>query len=199
MCFTGFEARGKGELFSHFDSECGKKTVNRCIICNESFKTQSRFSIHTRAHPKTDLTCSGCDKSFANYRHFSVHMQGHEKKKCKICSKEFALASLLRKHMRSHAQGNSFQCLGCDERFDHRIWLVRHRRERPQTCKLAPYIENDTSEECVDAPNIEVKVEKDPNKYKCVKCDKGFRSEKKLAKHRHEDHKFKCDRCGTGK
>lgn len=65
--------------------------------------------------------CDQCDKSYIESQSLKSHKklihEGYDEHACVHCDKRFRYAKRLERHLRSHTQGNPFECYQCRKTF----------------------------------------------------------------------------------
>jgi KRAB domain-containing zinc finger protein len=108
-----------------------------CQICGDPFSNVLTLQNHLGAHKQLEkelrqYECDYCGQRKSNRAQIEAHMITHHAKfpklhKCKICDKDFKLASVLYTHLKYHT-GGSKACSYCDKKFVTNTDLVNHVR-----------------------------------------------------------------------
>jgi uncharacterized Zn-finger protein len=133
------------------------KNYNWCNICLLNFDTENLLMEHMKIHSDVDIKsevieeesvfkCSDCNMTFSKLRSLAMHKKKHknnkeksaEKFQCDICSKEFRLKALLRRHVKVHSTYRPFSCSICPKRYTRDDQLQDHMRThsnmKPNVC-----------------------------------------------------------------
>lgn len=115
---------------SHFDAN-----THKCPYCVEAFSNNRNRNNHmAKVHgiPLPTYPCKACGKIFTDTTPYRRHMKrDHLLEKphnCKLCSKSFFSARLLRDHMISHSRVKKFRCEVCDKSYGRKTTLTEHIR-----------------------------------------------------------------------
>lgn len=131
-------------LHQHFASDCGRKPLYVCIVCEKSFDTAAELKTHKVTHAVIELVCEKCSRSFDTYDRLRAHLAMHKSLEkwfeCDYCEKKFRHEKSLQSHMVKHTGVKPIQCQACGERFITFSKFQAHRKLRPKTCKLARYV-----------------------------------------------------------
>ncbi|XP_051816068.1 zinc finger protein 677-like isoform X3 [Acanthochromis polyacanthus] len=127
-----------GEKFTSSSDLCchmrllhkGQKAF-KCSHCNSQFSRLDYLTLHSKSHKrgKELHKCSFCEKCFSQNTNLTVHLKTHKQRKpffCRVCDKKIAFQL----HFKSYGHSSKdkmFCCLLCDEKFDTRQDLRRHK------------------------------------------------------------------------
>ncbi|XP_028168172.1 PR domain zinc finger protein 5-like isoform X1 [Ostrinia furnacalis] len=101
----------------------------KCVLCEETFNTFTRLSIHMNSHYMNNV-CEICGVSYINRLSLRMHVNSvHKEKKCSLCSATFISHYLRVKHMRKvHNTASSKRyCMLCNKTFRYSYLLEEHR------------------------------------------------------------------------
>jgi Zinc-finger associated domain (zf-AD)/C2H2-type zinc finger/Zinc finger, C2H2 type len=100
------------------------ETMNRCLVCNETFKEKSELEDHMQYHKNqlegSSIECIYCEKSYSKLSNLVRHLKTHEDNKthcCNICSKTFAMGQELIDHLNKHKGFTPHACTMCDKSY----------------------------------------------------------------------------------
>ena len=156
----------------------------KCTICHVDIlprsMTQHIKDVHTIAR---HYQCKICTKSYKSAHVLKVHIRGHNKTfECKLCLRKFSFQSILNKHIKEfHENPKSFKCEFCDNKFNTNYEQLMHQKFHDKSC---------------------------PKSFKCQRCDftsdliSSYKKHQKV--HERQDKKFKamknpikCQKCPT--
>lgn len=140
----------------------------KCEHCGKLFTRNWYLKQHIKLHSNDKpYSCDMCDKRFLNSSNLKQHMKTHSVEyRCHICNRTYISQSLLTEHMLKHSDvdvakvpDNSltprFQCSYCNQGFEDEVRFKEHLKSHT---KELPY--------------------------HCDKCDKAFRYNNSLTKHK---------------
>ncbi|GIY07998.1 zinc finger protein 91 [Caerostris darwini] len=194
-----------------------------CIKCHRMFLKLSILSNHTLQHHKTakkEFSCHCCEKKFPKsvllLKHIYVSHALQNKIFCHACFKFFADEDDLNSHMEDHIVLKSYDCGVCKKRYKTRSKLKRHRcisnGPRPYLCLMCGkrflriyhlerhYAMHKRKQPVfVNNKNPVVKCDSEITPYRCEKCEKYYKTESHLQRHRCNNdglRPFQCNVCG---
>lgn len=150
----------------------------KCEHCGKLFTRNWYLKQHIKLHSNDKpYSCDMCDKRFLNSSNLKQHMKTHSVEyRCHICNRTYISQTLLNEHLLKHpdmdvaqvpeaalATRLRFQCSYCSQGFDEEMRLKEHLRSHT---KELPY--------------------------HCDKCDKSFRYNNSLTKHK-KVHEFESE------
>lgn len=101
-----------------------------CEICSAEV---SNMWNHMSVHQTPRHSCEFCGKLFRRSQDLNAHVKSvhaeltnQELLRCEVCCKTFALASYLKRHMRTHTQERRYKCV-CGEGFNFNVSLKAHK------------------------------------------------------------------------
>ena len=103
----------------------------RCSMCNFTYSDQPGLDKHMRAKhtAKTNL-CKECGKAYSTKSSLAQHVHHYHRHPmaydCDVCKKKFNRKDFLIKHVKTHTQDRTFQCVQCDKQFKTRASLSAH-------------------------------------------------------------------------
>jgi len=130
----GIKRESPGASSSSFSSPSpGFKTMHRCDICQQTFRSeaflnQHKMSFHKIATPSTPESgqmfyCNVCGKGFKQMAMLTKHSRTHGpsaehyKYPCTLCGKKFTRPHHVTRHMLLHTGENPFKCSQCSAAF----------------------------------------------------------------------------------
>lgn len=139
-----------------------------------------------------NIKCHHCTKKFSSldaYKtHVSIAHMGSRGFQCKICFKKFSKKRELDRHAPIHTGGKQLACDHCDKKFTKKDKFDKHKQSQECLVVNMPCIEcgvtfekkadlvahikshfNDTYDK-LQIPDVEIKVEKDPE----IPCDENY-------------------------
>ncbi|XP_065161146.1 LOW QUALITY PROTEIN: zinc finger protein 569-like [Atheta coriaria] len=111
-----------------------KKLPFLCEICTKGFMRKEYLESHMASHTgEKNFCCTMCDKKFVSQKNLDAHLKYHNgginKKSCNICGKVISKIAL-EDHLRTHSNLKEFKCDGCEERFNTKSSLQKHRKRK---------------------------------------------------------------------
>ncbi|XP_052861165.1 gastrula zinc finger protein XlCGF8.2DB-like [Anopheles cruzii] len=101
------------------------KDQHKCPHCPDKFALLYRLKDHIRTHTgEKPFLCKVCGKTFHSARYLREHMQIHDKHQCPHCPKKFAQQFHLKNHIRTHTGEKPFICKICSKAF-HAARILR--------------------------------------------------------------------------
>ncbi|GBO07821.1 Zinc finger protein 26 [Araneus ventricosus] len=193
-----------------------------CNVCNKMFLKMHLLSKHSLVHNKTDndeFECRICKKHYSQsvilLQHIFVAHADHPNPFCYACFKIFPTEDDVNRHMEEHIMIRTFDCEVCKKRFKNQMLLEKHKcvsdGPRPFLCKVCGRrflriyhlekhlaVHKRKKELSSGVKNIS-KGSSDEKPYECEKCEKHYRTETALNKHRCDNNgprTFVCKECG---
>ena len=108
-----------------------KKDGWKCEECHRFFDSKQIYEYHMTRHANT-FKCKECPEKFKTKQGLEMHMQEQQKKAvelhmCKVCSKEFDSAAMLRFHeTTAHENQHDFECTKCGKVLSSESGLEMH-------------------------------------------------------------------------
>uniref|UniRef100_A0A1I8QBJ7 C2H2-type domain-containing protein n=1 Tax=Stomoxys calcitrans TaxID=35570 RepID=A0A1I8QBJ7_STOCA len=159
------------------------KTVHKCDICNEVFRSEIILRAHKFKH--TGIFCDICGKPFRHVGTMVSHKIRHtgiKEFKCKECPKEFFTLKELKAHMSCHT-GMQVVCEICGKKCRDRGVLTAHMRrhtgERPAKCEVCG-----KSFFSIYDLNVHAVAHTDERPFPCDICGSRFQRKKALRIHK---------------
>ncbi|CAH2239786.1 jg20721 [Pararge aegeria aegeria] len=168
----------------------------KCSPCDMAFPNKEELVAHRRERQCMRRACDICGqlvRSIAQHMRHN-HAVAH---KCPTCGKEFPMIARLKNHMLVHTNTFNFFCDLCPYKCKHKYYLVMHMRthtgEKPYKCAECPAT-------FVNASNLNKhKLTHQEKQFKCMLCEKAFRTGTALWEHhdaKHMNIKHTCTFCG---
>ncbi|XP_033726599.1 uncharacterized protein LOC117316192 [Pecten maximus] len=189
------------------ETHCKQKM---CDLCHSVFSSEILFSAHTcqfryesSRNNSVKYNCSHCPKSFSNLNYLKQHLQLHEGGYiCELCGRKLKTKEEKDEHEMMCTASSVIQsegktaCPTCDLSFSD-IKLYRehyHSHTHPHQCSkcLKRFVKIGSLHSHVCS------IEEDRNMlFSCTICNKDFRNERMLMRHKeiHQDHKIQCQHC----
>lgn len=170
----------------------------KCSPCDLTFPSKAELMDHRRERQCMRRACDICGQlvlSIAQHmRHIHKQTVPHQ---CPTCGKEFPIIARLKNHMLVHTNTFNFFCDLCPYRCKHKYYLVMHMRthtgEKPYKC-------TECTATFVNPSNLNKhKLTHQAKQFKCVLCEKSFRTSTALREHHEATHmniKHTCNYCG---
>ncbi|XP_026751435.2 zinc finger protein 93-like [Galleria mellonella] len=170
----------------------------KCSPCDMIFPNKDKLMAHRRERQCMRRACDVCGQlvlSIAQHmRHIHKQTVPH---KCPTCGKEFPIIARLKNHMLVHTDTFNFFCDLCPYKCKHKYYLVMHMRthtgEKPYKCQQCPAT-------FVNPSNLNKhKLTHREKQFKCMLCEKAFRTNTALREHQEATHmhiKHTCNFCG---
>ncbi|VVC98040.1 unnamed protein product [Leptidea sinapis] len=195
----------------------------RCTVCDRSMKDLNELKEHlVAAHDKTihkdikdiilpfrlengsNFTCVVCSVVHISFKNLYHHMSSHYRNYCcKKCGAGYITIAALRKHGKTHYQGN-FPCDFCDKSYTS----LAKKRNHEKGVHMGGWLRN----KCPHCPEIFVSyydrsehLVKEHNEapviYPCNACNKTYKKKFELNRHIKHHHlqqrSFLCDKCNA--
>lgn len=182
-----------------------------CFKCPAKFANMDKAKKHIKVHFQK-LSCSGCHTTFKNSKELQTHQDAYLQTKyskkvknpliahdgftCKVCSKTYTNKTRLGKHVLSHkGRKREYVCEICGDDYFEKNHLTyhmgTHADDQPLVCKICNL--------CLKKRNVlKEHVWDNDKQFPCDTCDKTFKLEKHLKRHKavHDDKlRFECSDC----
>ncbi|XP_060802984.1 zinc finger protein 714 isoform X2 [Amyelois transitella] len=170
----------------------------KCSPCDMDFPNKDALMEHRRERQCMRRACELCGQLVLSIAQHMRHM--HKENvlhKCPTCGKEFPIVARLKNHMLVHTDTFNFFCDLCPYKCKHKYYLVMHMRthtgEKPYKCPQCQAT-------FVNPSNLNKhKLTHQEKQFKCMLCEKAFRTNTALREHQEATHmniKHKCVYCG---
>jgi KRAB domain-containing zinc finger protein len=192
------------------NENCASKTdkFQNCPLCHVSFSTIKLLEKHIQRIHNKSFPCPICQEKFEVKSRLDDHlMSSHHDKvlNCSRCSSIFLTEKDLQGHLKGHYNNVLYTCDRCGKVFKLKILLDKHmafhNSPRPYQCESCSM--------CFKLPSALRAHKRTHKTYKCMSCDKEFRSYDGIKDHKIKYHMTKdelksckmkiytCDFCGT--
>ncbi|XP_053607382.1 zinc finger protein 62-like [Plodia interpunctella] len=170
----------------------------KCSPCDMEFQNKDSLMEHRRERQCMRRACDICGQLVLSIAQHMRHMHKESvPHKCPTCGKEFPIIARLKNHMLVHTDTFNFFCDLCPYKCKHKYYLVMHMRthtgEKPYKCPHCPAT-------FVNPSNLNKhKLTHQEKQFKCMLCEKAFRTNTALREHQEATHmniKHKCVYCG---
>lgn len=111
------------------------ETMNRCLVCNETFKEKHELEDHMQDHKnhleESLIECIYCEKPYSKLSNLVRHLKTHDDNKthsCNICQKTFSMGQELIDHLNKHKGFTPHSCTMCDKSYMQLSNLRTHMR-----------------------------------------------------------------------
>eukprot|EP00041_Stephanoeca_diplocostata_P013585 m.238608 g.238608 ORF g.238608 m.238608 type:complete len:489 (-) comp19392_c0_seq1:525-1991(-) len=165
-------------------SDIGLGDGNSRMIPNDQHALQ-----HQQHHGKFPCPFNGCTRVFSRPSHLEKHKRIHTNErphKCGTCDMAFKTKWTLTKHMRTHTGEKPFKCEipGCGKEFTQRGSYCRHMRSHSDDAPTFTCEKCDKKFKQRSNYTLHLKSHGEGKPFKCAVCQKCFKSERGLDKHR---------------
>ncbi|XP_059047009.1 zinc finger protein 675-like [Achroia grisella] len=170
----------------------------QCSPCDMTFPNKEKLILHRRERQCMRRACDVCGQLVLSITQHMRHIHKQTvRHKCSTCGKEFPIIARLKNHMLVHTNTFNFFCDLCPYKCKHKYYLVMHMRthtgEKPYKCQQCPAT-------FVNPSNLNKhKLTHREKQFKCMLCEKAFRTNTALREHQEATHlhiKHTCNFCG---
>ena len=155
---------------------------------------RSATAHHLLHHPSVTYKCSMCTKIAPMPNSLRLHMYYHKNKKykCNVCNQKFVYRSKLKQHKCMHTKLKMYECFhgGCNKKYRHPQDLIRHIQIHQEKIFECDFCEKKFAEKRLLKRHTV--VHQNITLYTCEKCNKGFKHNNQLYRHRKKCLKKKC-------
>ena len=174
-------------LKQHHTKAYLKCWVQGCCMAYLTFHSvRSATAHHALHHLLVTYRCSKCTKIAPMPNALRLHMYYHKDKqfKCEVCKQKFVYQSKLKQHKRMHTKLKMYECFhgGCNKKYRHPQDLIRHIQNHQEKTLECDFCEKKFAEKRLLKRHIVVHQNITP--YTCEKCNKGFKHNNQLYRHR---------------
>lgn len=104
-----------------------------CEICDRGFMRKDYLEAHVNNHNGVkNFSCSMCFKKFVSQKNLDSHLKYHNSnakaKTCNVCGK--VMTTGFEEHLRIHTNLREFECDKCDNRFNTKGTLAKHKKRK---------------------------------------------------------------------
>lgn len=104
-----------------------------CHICGKGFMRKEYLEAHVNNHNGVkNFICSICDKKFVSQKNLDCHLKYHDgttkTKTCNVCGK--VMTTGFEEHLRIHNNLREFECDRCDNKFNTKGTLAKHKKRK---------------------------------------------------------------------
>lgn len=104
-----------------------------CQICSKGFMRKEYLEAHVNNHKGVkNFVCSICDKKFVSQKNLDCHLKYHDgttkTKTCNVCGK--VMTTGFEEHLRIHNNLREFECDRCDNKFNTKGTLAKHKKRK---------------------------------------------------------------------
>ena len=164
-----------------------KCRVPGCCMAYVTFNSVRSISAHHLLHhPSVTYRCPKCTKVALTPNSLRLHMYCHEDKQfqCEVCMKKFVYQSKLKQHKRMHTIMKKYECFhgGCNKKYKHPQDLIRHILIHQDKTYECDFCDKKFAEKRLLKRHAVIHLKITP--YKCKKCNKGFKHNNQLYRHK---------------
>ena len=140
--------------------------------------------------------CAHCSKSFAKAGHLKRHLLTHSQDKLYNCGKLFSLASNLKTHLLTHSGERPHKCMQCNYSFTLALskHIMTHTRVKPHQCNQCGY-----SSITLANMRLHEMTHSGEKPHKCSQCDFSSIQKSHMTMHARSAHTgekpFNCHQC----
>ncbi|KAJ3628851.1 hypothetical protein MTP99_013289 [Tenebrio molitor] len=104
-----------------------------CPVCDRGFMRKEYLEAHVNNHNGVkNFACSVCHKKFVSQKNLDSHLKYHDgtakTKTCNVCGK--VMTTGFEEHLRIHNDLREFECDQCDNRFNTKGTLAKHKKRK---------------------------------------------------------------------
>ena len=164
-----------------------KCRVPGCCMAYVTFNSVRSISAHHLLHhPSVTYRCPKCTKVALTPNSLRLHMYCHEDKQfqCEVCRKRFVYQSKLKQHKHMHTTMKKYECFhgGCNKKYRHPQDLIRHIQIHQDKTYECDFCDKKFVEKRLLKRHAVIHLKITP--YKCKKCNKGFKHNNQLYRHK---------------